>query len=1542
MADSIANVSALLNQRERRLAGSDQVKAAAAHSFPISAKTLDQCIACACALMALFLSSLHSTRWMNVPIAAFLVLAVQSVVSGWNYDPLFNLWSKLTNAWARPPRVRAPRVYLSLAAAASRLARQMRGPDAGAATLTGRPPPRPPPGGAHEALKSAWAGVASEDDILAAKKIILGSEQLFKADKAQDEFRDRQQGGAGPASDRRWRHGIDAPAVEAALDSFVRCIVDEFVSKLWYTSITRDKEGPEEVRRVLNTVMGELARRCKAVDLVPLLTRDMVDLFHQHLQLFRSARARVPGYDALPHDQRDKALREALVASGDLHLALLSPEHEYKLLKRLMEGVVALLLLTKDAQGAIMRILCRELLASVVVGPLVQYASPGWVNELLLLILPAVPSKTTTPPDQTGGMARRWGRASGGWLRSSGPGVFSRTPTAAPHDGPGGAEGSPSQGPVTDGSDEYDDDEYEEDERQMSPPQGGRLGSLLGLTAPAGTSPSRLEMEPMFEGAPHGVFGSAGEGGSEGGEVAKMDLAQHAPGLATRQEDGRVEECLGERDVRASGSPLLGDISRAQEDRAGIVGQGVVRHPAPLPGDLDLPGPQYPEQRAPLADPPKVSSPTSPFGELEDCGVIPLEMLGISPPKAEGVPMPGARNGPEEAQPREDGADEPGMAQGGPEASGQGALAGVGTGLGASAGDSDVGGSASGGDGMGPNGCAVASADAGTGAGGGTVTRAEPEQYWKCTAQISSAEIRGSGMDAHVVYTISIVNDSCLTSWFVDRRYRHFDMLHSRLKALPYYTGRLPPKRTFWDSISPAAVAERCNHLNRFLRDIMADERLARREEVVQFLSPYSAAYRGDPSLSHHIGEAAPAGRDTSASTQVPPRFVTRAVDDELVGFALASQQGQDVPLDDTQIAPLTDSDGAGDGASPALGPGVADAGRIPAHWLLSDGSHFSLPPPRVTQPGTKHSGSTGEPRGGGDEGEGEAEGDEEGPVHAGVAQAERLPLFNQAAAAARSAATRAKNAASAAIPRRDPRVVAAASMAATAAIGPSASGAPGIGGTAFASLRQLNFLRPGVAGGGGGGGGGGSMRLLDKLKSKNLMPGSSGGDGGVGASGGASASSRPPNMAQTGARQIKAYFQEKKRQAAQFALQDRGDGSGRSPPLGAAGHEALSHLSRSEGEAQLRGIVDLAVGMRDATTKCFATPENPRASIAGEKGIRGQFAIGPDASSAHWPKHSASLGDVRGAVSLPRGSLSGSARGGKATEGSLRCADGKGAVQATLPPTLPARVGVATSRPAEGDPEFCIHYGEASAAGGEGDNTMLNVAGPLFDFVDTLFQLRGHAGWIRRKVMWIARQVCEVVLGDTIDGFLLTHIRLISQDKTIAGAITAVQEVLWPGGVYYATPTKVDASTQAGPPHELRPESNGTSDVASVGGSAAAAAVPGKPAAVPGRGNLGSAPGAPPPGGACASASVEPSVWDVVGRPERAAMVRERLVERSHPAITSLVGKKHYMAGVLDVYDLLQSPVFVKQLGLCTVELLLVTAFPELEALLMDAHGIL
>ncbi|GAU30365.1 hypothetical protein TSUD_57760 [Trifolium subterraneum] len=135
-------------------------------------------------------------------------------------------------------------------------------------------------------------------------------------------------------------------------------------------------------------VLPEISARVKEINLVDLLTRDLVDLVGDHLELFRRNQAAI-GVDVmktLSSEERDDSLKFHLLNSKELYPALISPESKYKVLQRLMSALLATVLRQREVQCPVIRSISRELLTCLVMQPVI----PGFINELiesLLLLL---------------------------------------------------------------------------------------------------------------------------------------------------------------------------------------------------------------------------------------------------------------------------------------------------------------------------------------------------------------------------------------------------------------------------------------------------------------------------------------------------------------------------------------------------------------------------------------------------------------------------------------------------------------------------------------------------------------------------------------------------------------------------------------------------------------------------------------------------------------------------------------------------------------------------------------------------------------------------------------------------------------------------------------------------------------------------------------------------------------------------------------------------------------------------------------------------
>ncbi|XP_022714972.1 uncharacterized protein LOC111274526 isoform X2 [Durio zibethinus] len=180
-----------------------------------------------------------------------------------------------------------------------------------------------------------------------------------------------------------WRRKVNSPVVEDAIDHFTRHLISEWVTDQWYSRLTPDKEGPEELVQIINGVLGELSDRMRNINLIDLLTRDLINLICSHLELFRINKAKVGSQQSGPLtiEHRDTEIRRVLAAENKLHPALFSVEAEHKVLQHLMDGLISFTFRPEDLQCSFFRYIVRELLACAVMRPVLNLVSPRFINE---------------------------------------------------------------------------------------------------------------------------------------------------------------------------------------------------------------------------------------------------------------------------------------------------------------------------------------------------------------------------------------------------------------------------------------------------------------------------------------------------------------------------------------------------------------------------------------------------------------------------------------------------------------------------------------------------------------------------------------------------------------------------------------------------------------------------------------------------------------------------------------------------------------------------------------------------------------------------------------------------------------------------------------------------------------------------------------------------------------------------------------------------------------------------------------------------------
>lgn len=200
-----------------------------------------------------------------------------------------------------------------------------------------------------------------------------------------------------------WRRKVNSPVVEDAIDQFTRHIISEWVTDLWYSKITPDRQAPEELVQIMNGVLGEISCRMRNINLIDLLTRDIIHLLCSHLELFQATKAKIEKQQSrsLSIEEQDKEIKFVLSADNKLHPSLFSAEAEHKVLQHIMDGLISLTFKPEDLHCSLFRYIVRELLACAVMRPVLNLASPRFINERIesVVVSVAKTEKGTTKTD---------------------------------------------------------------------------------------------------------------------------------------------------------------------------------------------------------------------------------------------------------------------------------------------------------------------------------------------------------------------------------------------------------------------------------------------------------------------------------------------------------------------------------------------------------------------------------------------------------------------------------------------------------------------------------------------------------------------------------------------------------------------------------------------------------------------------------------------------------------------------------------------------------------------------------------------------------------------------------------------------------------------------------------------------------------------------------------------------------------------------------------------------------------------------------------
>ncbi|SCV67692.1 BQ2448_5303 [Microbotryum intermedium] len=185
------------------------------------------------------------------------------------------------------------------------------------------------------------------------------------------------------------------PELAASLDELLNLIMRDFVLR-WYASISDSPSFPQAVEQTIREALLAIASRVGAVDWSDVVVGKILPLFSAHLECFRAAEHALRGQDVhaqlTESDELDLFLASRYARgtkAGKLHPAvnIASPNSkpaEGSWLSGLIGNILPFIIPERELDSGAVRIMCREIVASSVLGPIVDLLSdPDFWNRLI-------------------------------------------------------------------------------------------------------------------------------------------------------------------------------------------------------------------------------------------------------------------------------------------------------------------------------------------------------------------------------------------------------------------------------------------------------------------------------------------------------------------------------------------------------------------------------------------------------------------------------------------------------------------------------------------------------------------------------------------------------------------------------------------------------------------------------------------------------------------------------------------------------------------------------------------------------------------------------------------------------------------------------------------------------------------------------------------------------------------------------------------------------------------------------------------------------
>ncbi|KAI6655142.1 hypothetical protein LOD99_2431 [Oopsacas minuta] len=173
-----------------------------------------------------------------------------------------------------------------------------------------------------------------------------------------------------------------SPSFDTQLQSVLDRIIDKYLLPL-YSKFGSDRfEFRLTVRRTVWNAFERLAERLIKVDYVTLLTRDLMILFTQHLQLVRTR--------GISQKSEILDVKKLTSKAHDLHSCLQSYESEIDFIRQITDVFLCICMREEDMRCEPLRILLREFFVNQVIYPAVKVITdPDVINQKIVEVLQA-------------------------------------------------------------------------------------------------------------------------------------------------------------------------------------------------------------------------------------------------------------------------------------------------------------------------------------------------------------------------------------------------------------------------------------------------------------------------------------------------------------------------------------------------------------------------------------------------------------------------------------------------------------------------------------------------------------------------------------------------------------------------------------------------------------------------------------------------------------------------------------------------------------------------------------------------------------------------------------------------------------------------------------------------------------------------------------------------------------------------------------------------------------------------------------------------